>query len=263
MRRSFDVGITMVEPALSRVELGSVSVVSDPEVTDGELIERVAERDREAFEELYRRYRRRIAGFAYGMVRDHARAEDIAQEAFMSALRRMRETDRPIAFRPWIHEIARNACIDQFRRARRGEEVPFESDEGPTSHRARLARPDAGPDAALDTKERLRQKETGGAAPSGGSGGSAQVPAAQAPSTPSASAPHDAAQKLTGAVGGGQGGAPAPKGPGVHVPAVPDVPLPSVPGVSPQLPSAAKQLPEQVGAAADEVVDTVNGLVGG
>ena len=56
------------------------------------------------------------------MVHDHGRAEDITQEVFMSALRRMRETDRPIAFKPWIYEIAKNACIDAFRRsqARRG-----------------------------------------------------------------------------------------------------------------------------------------------
>jgi RNA polymerase sigma factor (sigma-70 family) len=126
-------------------------------VADELLVERVRAGDDEAFEELYRRYRRRIAGFAYGMVGDHARAEDIAQEAFMSALRRMRETDRPIAFRPWIHEIARNACIDQFRRAKRADEIPFESDEGALAQRARLGRPDAAPDAALDNKERLRQ----------------------------------------------------------------------------------------------------------
>ena len=64
----------------------------------------------------------------------------------MSALRRMRETDRPIAFRPWIHEIARNACIDQFRRARRGEEIPFERRRG---RRCRPPRPSgpAGGDA--------------------------------------------------------------------------------------------------------------------
>jgi len=50
---------------------------------------------------------RRIAAYIYGMVNDYARAEDIAQDCFMSALRRMRETERPIAFKPWIYEIAR------------------------------------------------------------------------------------------------------------------------------------------------------------
>ena len=55
------------------------------------------------------------------MVRDHARAEDVTQEVFLSALRRMRDTERPIAFKPWIYEIAKNACIDQFRRGAREE----------------------------------------------------------------------------------------------------------------------------------------------
>ena len=64
------------------------------------------------------------------MVHDYGRAEDIAQDVFMSALRRMRETDRPIAFKPWIYEIAKNACIDQFRRSRRAEEVSYDAEEG-------------------------------------------------------------------------------------------------------------------------------------
>ena len=57
------------------------------------------------------------------MVKDHGRAEDVTQEVFVSALRRMRATERPIAFKPWIYEIAKNACIDQFRRSKRAEEV--------------------------------------------------------------------------------------------------------------------------------------------
>ena len=59
-----------------------------------------------------------------------ARAEDVTQEVFLSALRRMRETERPIAFKPWIHEIARNACIDHFRRARRRTELSYDAEDG-------------------------------------------------------------------------------------------------------------------------------------
>ena len=73
--------------------------------------------DDRAFEELYGRYRRRIGAYVFGMVGDHGRAEDISQEVFISALRRMRDTERPIAFKPWLYEIAKNACIDHFRRA--------------------------------------------------------------------------------------------------------------------------------------------------
>jgi len=94
------------------------------------LVAAVRAGDERAFEVLYGRYRSRITGYAQGMVGDWARAEDVTQEVFISALRRMRETDRPIAFRPWIFEIAKNACIDQFRRSKRTEEVPWETDDG-------------------------------------------------------------------------------------------------------------------------------------
>ena len=58
---------------------------------------------------------------------DADRAEDITQEVFISALRRLRDTERPIAFKPWIYQIAKNAGIDELRRTRRSLEVPLDS----------------------------------------------------------------------------------------------------------------------------------------
>src|SRR5437764_8127113 len=94
--------------------------------SDAELVAAVRRGDDRAFEELYARYHRRISSYIFGMVKDHARAEDLTQEVFMSALRRMRDTDRPIAVKPWIYEIAKNAGIDHFRRARRAEEGAYD-----------------------------------------------------------------------------------------------------------------------------------------
>ena len=87
--------------------------------------------DDRAFEALYQRYHRRIHAYVFGMVKDHQRAEDVTQEVFVSALRRMRATERPIAFKPWVYEIAKNACIDQFRRSKRAEEVSYNAEDGP------------------------------------------------------------------------------------------------------------------------------------
>ena len=109
-----------------------------------------------AFGVLFERYRRRLIAFAVGMVGDHGRAEDVTQEVFISALRRLRATDAPIAFKPWIYEIARNACIDTFRRSRRTDEVSLDVEEGPAAGVvARLANTAPGPVAALDDKERI------------------------------------------------------------------------------------------------------------
>src|SRR5919112_6130820 len=88
-------------------------------ITDRRLVAALRRGDDRAFEQLYERYHRRIHAYVFGMVKDHQRAEDVTQEVFVSALRRMRATERPIAFKPWVYEIAKNACIDQFRRSKR------------------------------------------------------------------------------------------------------------------------------------------------
>jgi RNA polymerase sigma factor (sigma-70 family) len=109
-----------------------------------------------AFERLYTRYQRRIAAYVNGMVHDHGRTEDITQDVFMSALRRMRETDRPIIFKPWIYEIAKNACIDAFRRSKRAEEVSYDAEEGlGGADYGRLVSSSPTPDAAVDTRMSL------------------------------------------------------------------------------------------------------------
>jgi RNA polymerase sigma factor (sigma-70 family) len=126
------------------------------EAADAELVAAVRAGDESAFEELYRRYQPRIAGFVRGMLHDPARAEDVAQEAFLSALRRLRESDAEINFKPWIYQIARNAAIDSHRRNSHAVEVSMDADDGlRASDRHRLVGPDGSPDAALITKERL------------------------------------------------------------------------------------------------------------
>jgi RNA polymerase sigma factor (sigma-70 family) len=142
---------TIAPPVAS---IPTARTVGDP--TDHQLVASVRAGDDRAFERLYERYHRRIAAYIYGMVNDYSRAEDIAQDVFMSALRRMRETERPIAFKPWIYEIAKNACIDQFRRARRAEEVSYDADEGlGAADYGRLVTTGPTPDAAVDQKMSL------------------------------------------------------------------------------------------------------------
>jgi RNA polymerase sigma factor (sigma-70 family) len=119
------------------------------------LVAAVRRGDDRAFEELYARYGSRIGSYVKGMVGDHGRAEDVSQEVFISALRRMRNTERPIAFKPWIYEIAKNACIDHFRRTRRTQEVSLDGEDALQSiDRGKLMLA-ATPEAAVESKARL------------------------------------------------------------------------------------------------------------
>jgi RNA polymerase sigma factor (sigma-70 family) len=132
-------------------------IVAEPIADDDHaLVAAVRRGDDRAFEALYSRYHRRIHAYVIGMVKDHGRAEDVTQEVFVSAVRRMRETERPIAFKPWIYEIAKNACIDQFRRSKRAEEVSLQADEGlaPGDY-GRLVGSDPMPDDAVAAKQEL------------------------------------------------------------------------------------------------------------
>ncbi len=136
--------------------LAAPSATAAEERSERELVRDVRRGDDRAFGFLYDRYRPRIAAYAFGRVNDHARAEDISQDVFISALRRMRETGRPIAFKPWIYEIARNACIDHFRRAARAEELSYDADDGlANADYDRLANRAPTPDVAVAIKQQL------------------------------------------------------------------------------------------------------------
>jgi RNA polymerase sigma-70 factor (ECF subfamily) len=83
------------------------------------------------FEALFRSYWSSAFRAAYIVVHDAAAAEDIAQEAFLAAIRALDRFDRRRPFGPWLHRIVVNRAIDWARRrALRGEvelvEVPAE-----------------------------------------------------------------------------------------------------------------------------------------
>jgi RNA polymerase sigma-70 factor (ECF subfamily) len=68
-----------------------------------------------AVEELFRRHWPHTHRAAYLIVRDSAAAEDIAQEAFLSALSALDRFDRRRPFAPWLHRITVNRAIDWSR----------------------------------------------------------------------------------------------------------------------------------------------------
>lgn len=121
---------------------------------DTELVAAVRQGHDTAYEELFRRYHQRVTAYVARMVGCREHAEEIAQEAFISALRRLRETDQAIVFKAWIYGIARNGAIDHLRaRSRRAPEVGYEAVEAfvePAGHNAAPA-----PEAAMESKQSL------------------------------------------------------------------------------------------------------------
>src|SRR5438477_12359782 len=105
--------------------------VDAPSVSDGDLIRRIARRDANAFEALYRRYARPVFGLALRRLGDRMNAEDAVQETF-AAIWRSARTYKPDrgAGAPWLYAVARNAIVD---RSRGRNEPPGEAPDLPST----------------------------------------------------------------------------------------------------------------------------------
>jgi RNA polymerase sigma-70 factor, ECF subfamily len=82
------------------------------------------------------------AGYAYGLVRNHADAEDAVQDSLWKAYRALHSYDRTRPFKGWWFAIVRNSCLDllQLRRAR-SRNVAVEQAEDVAARGAEAAEP--------------------------------------------------------------------------------------------------------------------------
>jgi RNA polymerase sigma-70 factor (ECF subfamily) len=80
---------------------------------------------------LFRRHWPRAYRAAFLIVHDHAAAEDVTQEAFVAAIRRLDRFDRRRPFAPWLGAIVSNRAIDWARaRTARREIADPEFEQG-------------------------------------------------------------------------------------------------------------------------------------
>ena len=87
-----------------------------------------------AFEEIVRRYQRRVYGVALRVVRRHDVADDVAQEAFLRAHQALQSFDLERPFGPWICRIAANLAVNHVRSPRAREQgLPEGHAETPAS----------------------------------------------------------------------------------------------------------------------------------
>ena len=87
-------------------------------------------------EALFREHWPRAYRAAYLVVHDAAAAEDIAQEAFLAAVRALDRFDRRRPFGPWLHRIVVNRAIDWARSRALRREVGEDTGESERAARA-------------------------------------------------------------------------------------------------------------------------------
>jgi RNA polymerase sigma-70 factor (ECF subfamily) len=87
--------------------------------TDAELIAATIAGSDLAFEGLVERYQDRLFRLLARFTRDHAEAEDLAQEVFVKAFRKLQSFQQDSGFFTWLYRIAVNAASDALSRKKR------------------------------------------------------------------------------------------------------------------------------------------------
>ena len=110
-------------------------------VDDQADVEKVLAGEIAAFEGIVRRWQGPLVNLAYRFCRDRARAEEMAQEAFLRAYRGLNRWRKEAAFSTWLFAVATNLYRSELRRRRsakprssrghgEGKIVPREGDPG-------------------------------------------------------------------------------------------------------------------------------------
>jgi RNA polymerase sigma-70 factor (ECF subfamily) len=112
---------------------------------DREVLERIADGQLEALEELYDRYRTMAYSVALRITNDRALAQDVVQDGFVGAWRNASGyVEGRSSVKTWLLAIVHHRAIDALRRRRPASELPDREDVQP----AELTLPDVWPEVA-------------------------------------------------------------------------------------------------------------------
>ncbi len=128
------------------------------ELNDRELVGRCQRGDLGAYETLVVRYRNKVYGFAFSMLRNEQDATDLCQEAFVRGWQAIGGFRKDASFYTWIYRITTNLAIDFTRRRDRRPNVPFEEGTEPELDASVQTPPSANP-SPVDEAQRKELRE--------------------------------------------------------------------------------------------------------
>lgn len=90
-----------------------------PSDAERQLVDRARDGDREAFRTLVEEHQHKVYGLVRRVLRcDREQAADLAQEVFLRVFRGLPRFDGSARFMTWVHKIAMNVCISEYRKER-------------------------------------------------------------------------------------------------------------------------------------------------
>lgn len=113
--------------------MNSDSATTGMVLLDPDLVKRAQEGDSDAFGALFEAHRSRIYSVCLRMTSNAAEAEDLTQDAFLQAFRKIAKFRGDSAFSTWLHRIAVNTVLMHFRKNSLSQislDEPYSDSEG-------------------------------------------------------------------------------------------------------------------------------------
>ncbi len=119
----------MISAVLHSASFALLAVAGRDAGDDAALVARARQGDHSGFDEIVHRHHRRVYTLAYRMLRHPQDAEDVTQEAFLNAYRRLDQLREAESVGAWVCRIASNLCLERLRSPRHRAEVAMPSPE--------------------------------------------------------------------------------------------------------------------------------------
>ena len=104
--------------------------------TEQKIIRKAAAGDRAAFRQLVLEHSHAMFRLAWRLTSDETAAEDIVQEAFIKAWRKIGDFRMDASFKSWLHRITVNTAMDYLRKHVRRKQFETQEPEYETKERA-------------------------------------------------------------------------------------------------------------------------------
>jgi RNA polymerase sigma-70 factor (ECF subfamily) len=124
----------------------ALAMAGDP---DAELVQKVRDGHRSAFNQLVLKYRNRVMGIAARMLGDRTEAEDLAQDVFVKIYHALRDFHGDALFSTWLYRVTANSCLNRKKKQNRERRlVEIVDDLEPLR-----CDPSSNPDSLLERKQ--------------------------------------------------------------------------------------------------------------
>jgi RNA polymerase sigma-70 factor (ECF subfamily) len=152
----------VAEVEAARPQGGVIETTTDwaRRATEKDLVRRALSGDVAAFEQLYRENERRVFALCLRMSQDASLAEELTQDVFIRAWRKLDSFRGDSAFSSWLYPIAVNTALSERRARHRRTSRVFTTDDLTAFEKA-PEKTRAGPEARFDLEAALRELPPG------------------------------------------------------------------------------------------------------